>query len=199
MFDLPPPIYNALQKMVHGDYSKERRIIDSLRRDKQGLTLEMGCGTGLISMMFAPGTYVGVDMAPERIETAKAAHPEHEFHVLDVTTDYSEFLERFDTVFFHNCIHHIDDAGVKGTLQNIRTAVQRRGRPMEIMMIEPVLPERPILNLPGYILAKLDRGKFVRKFDAMIKLFPGKLLVADKLEGPWVWPVPGIAMSVSID
>ncbi len=198
-FDLPPPIYNALQRMVHGDYNKQRRIVDGFRRGKPGVTLEMGCGTGLLSQMFASGTYVGVDMDAKRIETAKATHPEHEFHVLDVTTDYSAFLERFDAVLFHGCIHHIDDAGVMGTLENIRLAAQRKGRPIEIMLIEPVLPEPAILNIPGFILAKLDRGRFVRKFDAMVKLFKGKLLAADKLTGPWYWPVPGIAMNVAID
>ena len=199
MIDLPPALYNALQRMVHGDYSKQRGIIESYRNGKPGVTLEMGCGTGLLSPMFASGTYVGVDMDPQRIEAAKAEHPEHEFHVLDVTTDYSEFLERFDAVLFHGCIHHIDDEGVKGTLDNISRAAKRKGRPIEVMLIEPVLPEPVILNLPGYILAKLDRGRYVRKFDAMVQLFKGKLLSADKLKGSWIWPVPGIAMNVAID
>lgn len=198
MFDLPPPIYNALQKIVHGDYSKERAIINGLRDRRDGTVLEIGCGTGLVSEMFEVGTYVGCDVDDERIDAARKAHPDHEFHVVDFTKDYSSFLERFDTVLFHNCIHHIDDHGMKTTLENIQSAVKKRGRPIDVIAIEPVLPQPVMRNVPGFILAKLDRGRYVRTFDDTTRLFGGNLLKADRLAGPWFWPVPGVAMKVAI-
>lgn len=198
MFDLPPVIYNALQKIVHGDYSKERQIIQGFRRGKPGVTLEIGCGTGLVSEMFTTGTYAGADVDEKRVEMAREMHPGHDFFVLDFTKDYSEILERYDAILFNNCIHHIDDQGVAQMLDNIKAAVSSRGRPIEIIAIEPVLPRPAIRNLPGYLLAKLDRGRYVRTYEATVSLFDGNILAANELKGPWFWPVPGVALNVSI-
>lgn len=198
MFDLPPVIYNGLQKIVHGDYSKEREIIQGFRHGKSGVTLEIGCGTGLVSEMFTPGTYAGADVEEKRVAMAAEMHPGHEFFVLDFTKDYSEILEKYDVVLFNNCIHHIDDHGVAKMLDNIKAAASRRGSPIEIVALEPVLPKSPLRNMPGYMLAKLDRGRYVRSFEATIALFKGKLLAVHAIEGPWFWPVPGIALNVAI-
>lgn len=199
MWDLPPPVYIALQKMVHGDFSKQRRIIDGFRNNRHRNTLEIGCGTGLLSVMFDEGTYAGTDIDEQRIAMAKSMHPGHEFFVLDFTKDYSGSLERFDSILFHDCIHHIDNAGVRQLLDNVKAAVKQRGRPIELMIIEPVLPENVATNLPGFALAKMDRGKYVRKYDETVKLFGGNLISAVRLTGPWYWPVPGIAMNVEIN
>lgn len=198
MIDLPPTIYDALQRMVHGDYSKQREIIGGFRKEKPGVTLEIGCGTGLLSTLFEKGTYAGTDVDEERIQKAQESYPDHEFFVTDFTQDYSETLERFDAVLFHGCIHHIDDAGVQQILQHIRNAVARRGRPIELMAIEPILPEPVISNIPGFMLAKLDRGRYVRTYEDTIDVIGGVVLAVKRLDAPWHWPVPGIAINVAI-
>jgi hypothetical protein len=125
-------------------------------------------------------------------------NPDLELFVLDFTKDYSNLLERFDAILFNNCIHHIDDDGVAAMLGNIEAAANSRGRVIEVIAIEPVLPKSAVRNFLGYLLAKLDRGRYVRSYEATVTLFKGNLLAAKKLEGPWYWPVPGIAMNVSI-
>lgn len=198
MFDLPPAIYNALQRFVHGDYGKQRKIINGFRGENPGKTLEIGCGTGLLSVIFKEGTYAGADIDAPRIEKARELFPTHEFLVVDFTKDYSDILENYDSILFHGCIHHIDDAGVAHMLSNVKAAVAKRGKPIALMIIEPVLPEVVAANLPGYTLAKLDRGKYVRRFDETVRIIGGKVHSAERLTGPWYWPVPGIALHAEI-
>lgn len=199
MFDLPPPVYNLLQRAVHGDYDKQRQIINKFRDGKVfNKTLEIGCGTGLLSVIFEDGSYVGADIDAARIETAKERYPKQEFLVIDFTKDYSGILENFDAILFHGCLHHIDDGGIEQMLGYVNAAAAKRGRPIELMIIEPTLPESTIFNVPGYTLAKLDRGRYVRKFDETVRIVGGTMLAALRLTGPWYWPVPGIALNVKI-
>lgn len=198
-FDLPAWPYNLLQKAVHGEYEWQRREIERFRKNRPGKLIEIGCGTGLLSRFFEPGSYVGVDIDEDRIEHARTAHPEHEFEVLDLTKPGQIDLERFDLVLCHGCIHHIGDGGVHTILDNFRNAAHHRQRPVDFLLIEPVLPRRKRFNLPGYILAKLDRGKFVRPLDQMVTLFNGTSIVnVDTVKGKWFWPVPGVVMTLSV-
>jgi SAM-dependent methyltransferase len=196
-FDLPPFLYNALQKAVHGDYDLQRSEIEQFLDGRPGATLEVGCGTGLLSSFFAAGSYVGTDIDPVRVERARLDHPEHEFEVLDLTQAGQTDLERFDFVLCHACIHHIGDRGVHTIVENFREAARRRQRPVEFLVIEPVLPRHTLLNLPGFVLAKLDRGKFVRTVDRMRSLFEGTVVSVHMAETNW-WPVPIVVMKLSV-
>lgn len=199
MFQLPPKIYDLLQKMVHGEYGMQRDIIASYLAEPRGKTLEIGCGTGILSRLFAPGSYSGADILPDRIAAARRLHPAHDFHVIDFSKDYSEFLEDYDTLLFHACIHHIDNASVTRMLANVAKAVGHRDRPMQIIAIEPCLPDKVLLNVPGFILAKLDRGKFVRSIKDYDRLFGGKIRKSERIKGSWYWPVPGVAYDIEVN
>ncbi len=198
MWDLPPFLYHGLQRLVHGDYGNQKRIVETFRRRTSGNTLEVGCGTGLIASFFESGKYIGVDVDGDRVEAAKKLYPDHEFHLADVTKQYHECLDKADNVIFHSTIHHINDNGVRNVLRNIKTAAQKKTAPVQLLVMEPVIPDRIVFNLPGFILAKLDRGRHVRTVSDLTALLGSDVIEAKRVKGPWFWPVPGVIMTLSV-
>lgn len=81
-----------------------------------GRLLDMGCGTGWTSVLFAKRGYdvVGTDLVPEAIEAGRELKAKEALANLDfVVGDYESltFLEEFDVVVFFDCLHHaVDEA-----------------------------------------------------------------------------------------
>lgn len=84
---------------------------------QHGRLLDMGCGTGWTSIMFARRGYdvVGTDLVPEAIAAGRQLQRQHGLSNLDfVTADYEslDFREQFDIVVFFDCLHHaVDETG----------------------------------------------------------------------------------------
>jgi SAM-dependent methyltransferase len=82
-----------------------------------GKLLDMGCGTGWTSVLFAKRGYqvVGQDLVPEAIEAGRQLKHENGIEHLDfVVGDYESlsFKEEFDVVVFFDCLHHaVDEVG----------------------------------------------------------------------------------------
>jgi SAM-dependent methyltransferase len=82
-----------------------------------GRLLDMGCGTGWTSVLFAKKGYqvVGQDLVPEAIAAGRRLKTENRLDNLDfVVGDYESlaFDEEFDVVVFFDCLHHaLDEAG----------------------------------------------------------------------------------------
>ncbi len=79
-----------------------------------GRLLDMGCGTGWTSILFAKRGYevVGQDLVPEAIEAGRRLKQENGIGNLDfVVGDYESlaFREEFDVVVFFDCLHHAVD------------------------------------------------------------------------------------------
>lgn len=81
---------------------------------EHGRLLDMGCGTGWTSVLFAKRGYdvVGQDLVPEAIEAARSLKQQNGLDNLDfVVGDYESlgFKEEFDIVVFFDCLHHAVD------------------------------------------------------------------------------------------
>jgi SAM-dependent methyltransferase len=82
-----------------------------------GRLLDMGCGTGWTSVLFAKKGYrvVGQDLVPEAIDAARRLGRENSLDHLDfVVGDYESlaFENEFDVVVFFDCLHHaVDEVG----------------------------------------------------------------------------------------
>lgn len=82
-----------------------------------GRLLDMGCGTGWTSVLFAKRGYdvVGTDLVPDAIEAARGLKDNEGLANLDfVVGDYESlgFREEFDVVVFFDCLHHaVDEVG----------------------------------------------------------------------------------------
>lgn len=82
-----------------------------------GRLLDMGCGTGWTSVLFAKKGFqvVGQDLVPEAIEAARQLKQDNQIDNLDfVVGDYESltFENEFDVVVFFDCLHHaVDEVG----------------------------------------------------------------------------------------
>lgn len=82
-----------------------------------GRLLDMGCGTGWTSVLFAQKGYdvVGQDLVPEAIEAGRGLKQANRLDNLDfIVSDYESlsFKEEFDVVVFFDCLHHaLDEEG----------------------------------------------------------------------------------------
>lgn len=70
--------------------------------------LDFGCGFGRLAPHFHPQQYLGVDIAPHRIEMARERNPHHRFISIDSHKDL-HWLGIFRTVIVDNVLHHVPD------------------------------------------------------------------------------------------
>lgn len=194
MIDLPPVIYNALQRFVQGDFERQGSVIKALHLPKGSRVLELGCGTGLLARFFDPDVYVGIDSDPTRIAAAREAFPEHTFIVGDASQMDGAMLAEFDMAMCHGLIHHVDDEGVERIKQTCRDAAAARGGPFGFLAIEAVLPDPAWKNPVGFLLAKCDRGRYVRPISRLREIFGSAVVKIEEIEPPMRWPVPGAAV-----
>jgi len=132
--------------------------------------LDVGCGPGTNAALFANTGYLGVDINPRYIESAKKKYGRH-FLVADVTT-YDEIPEeKFDFVLINSFLHHIDDAGTNAILSRLKYWLSDDGH---IHILELVYPAR--LSV-AQLVAKADRGKFSRPLEQWRSLFEQHLNV----------------------
>lgn len=199
-FDLTPRLYEALQRFVHRDHKAFAAVVETwYEPHAPGPALELGCGTGMLSQFFRPGEYVGCDFDLGRVELARRAHPEHEFVHGDATTLEPEFIARFPFVLCHAWLHHIADEPFQRILERIAAGSRAANRTIEAIIIEPLLPASVIRNPAGYLLAKLDRGRYVRSDREMSRLFGSVPRDAHFHRGPWWWPVAGATYELHFD
>lgn len=189
---LPPFLYDALQQFVHRGHKMEGRfLLEAYEPHRDRPALELGCGTGNLCHFFRPGDYVGVDLDPARIESARAQHPGYEFVLGDASSLDLDFLSRFSFVFCHGWVHHIEDEGVNRILGRLAQAARHNGRSMDVLILELLLTDQPLLNPISYAIAKLDRGDYVRPLGAMKELLGPVLQDVQLYRASWYWPIPG--------
>jgi SAM-dependent methyltransferase len=120
-----------------------------------GQVIDIGCGPGTNSSLFAPDQYLGVDLSPAYVDAAKARNPSHEFRVWDVRTPSAD-VGSFDLAFVNSVFHHLSDDESRQLLDAIKSLVKSEGL---VAIIDLVLPERPSM---AWMMARLDRGEHPR-------------------------------------
>jgi len=127
--------------------------------------LDVGCGPGTNAGHFAHTDYLGMDINPRYIESARQRNATGKFMVQDVTTFEAKPEERFDSILVNSLLHHIPTPEVDRLLGHLATLLTDDGG---IHIIELVLP--PHLSAP-WALAKLDRGDYPRPFGEWQRIF----------------------------
>lgn len=163
-----PRIYEVVQKLLGGDrvFRAVRKAIQSeLTNFAYKNVLEVGCGTGLTKDCFA-GDYTGVDINPEYIRLV-SGRGGGIFLVADATS-LPFGPETYDLVFTVGVLHHLDQQGRAMMLSEMARVCRSGGH---ILIADGLVPSNR-LNLIGYALAKLDRGRYkmrIERFQDMIR------------------------------
>jgi len=162
-----PTIYNMSQSAASlGKDPIARWLRKMMRPGKEDFVLDIGCGTGKYSEVFQCN-YFGIDISPEYIDYARKYYKGN-FSVMDATC--IEFSDKmFDYVMIVGVLHHLPDDKVAGIIGEINRICKRNGR---IIIMEPVYPTSK-LNMVGYLLRRLDRGKYIRTPEQLVGMFSG--------------------------
>jgi SAM-dependent methyltransferase len=138
--------------LAHNDIRQARRVLD------------VGCGPGTNTHLFAHADYLGIDINPDYIAHARKTF-QRSFVVADVTTYELPPDQRFDFILLNSFFHHIGDSAVRRILSHLRTLLTPHGH---IHILELVLPVRRSIAL---LFARLDRGDYPRPLTEWRVLF----------------------------
>lgn len=152
-----PDIYTRFQRAVWGRAMRE--LVTSYVRPSPGLrVLDMGCGPGDILRLLPPVDYLGFDLSPRYVESARRRFGARaEFFVADVTT--VEFFEpEYDLVLAKGLLHHIDDPSAQRLFSLAAKALRPGGK---LVTIDGCFhDDQPALHR---MLTGLDRGEHIRR------------------------------------
>ncbi|HYN08014.1 MAG TPA: class I SAM-dependent methyltransferase [Vicinamibacterales bacterium] len=127
----------------HNDLSRVRRVLD------------VGCGPGTNTPLFSQADYLGIDINPEYIASAKRRY-NRSFVTADVTAYDVDDSERFDVILVNSLLHHLDTPATVRLLDHLKGLLTDDGR---IHILELILPnERSVAR----VLAQHDRGAYPR-------------------------------------
>ena len=126
--------------------------------------LDVGCGPGTNAAYFADADYLGVDLNPDYIRSARRRY-DKEFAVADATDLGSRVERRSDFILVNSFLHHVDDAAVRRILAGLRRLLLPDGH---VHVLELVLPRR---RSAAGVLERLDRGRHARPLDEWRRLF----------------------------
>jgi len=137
---------------AHADPVSARRVLD------------VGCGPGTNTAHFASADYLGIDINPAYIESARRRH-RRDFIVADVTKYNVVPEQRFDLILANSLFHHIDSASTRRILAHLATLLSDDGY---VHIFDLVLPARASISR---FLARADRGEYPRPLDEWHELF----------------------------
>ena len=137
--------------------------------------LEVGCGYGRLCRAFPAASYIGVDVNPAAIETARQRNPDYRFECIEP----GAALPKADAVLLYTVSCHISDEELARFLMPVCEAapVVAIAEIMDIRWRRPGNP--PIFNRDPeqYVLEMANRGFLLRRF--------GKAIYARYNKPPW--------------
>jgi trans-aconitate methyltransferase len=129
--------------LAHNDLSRVRHVLD------------VGCGPGTNSRYFSHTRYLGIDINQAYIDTARRRFG-LDFEAVDARAYRAQPQDRFDFILVNSFLHHLCTQDVTRLLKHLTTLLTEDGC---VHILEPELPPAgSVANL----LARADRGKFVR-------------------------------------
>jgi SAM-dependent methyltransferase len=178
-------LYRLIQAYLHPGYAKEKALL--LRQFEAHRTrrasgsppriLELACGLGDLSGIFPIENYLGVDASESRIAVARSENPGRRFEIVDVTSKhFDELIGSSDFIFCHGLLHHLSDTDCLGLIDRVR---RHAPRPATFVAMEPVMPERPLLNPLSWLICKMDEGYFIRRTAGYRALFTGESITTE--------------------
>jgi len=119
--------------------------------------VEIGCGHGRLCQVVPPSMYLGLDINPGAVATARDRHPEYTFQEINVDSEYPEG----DVCLAYTVFLHIDDVTLRSTLSRIRDSGFKHIIVAEILGHEWRRKGKPPVfnrNLVEYIRMMVDVG-----------------------------------------
>jgi SAM-dependent methyltransferase len=138
--------------LAHNSIARARRVLD------------VGCGPGTNTHLFAHADYLGVDINPGYVAHARKKH-HRPFVVADANHFDRPAQADFDFILVNSFLHHVDRLAAISILQRLQSWLSPDGH---LHLLELVLPQPG--SLP-YFMARRDRGKYPRQLEEWRQLF----------------------------
>jgi cyclopropane fatty-acyl-phospholipid synthase-like methyltransferase len=160
-----PPIYRIFWNVVGGPRYL-RTFSEEYVQAKPGYRLlDIGCGTGHAVPFFPNVKYVGFDMSPEYIESARKRFPQATFICQRVSHYIPVEREEFDVVLALGVLHHLDDAEAHQLFEIAHRALKSGGK---LLTFDGVFTKDQSA-LARYFISR-DRGRYVRDRDGYTQI-----------------------------
>jgi len=152
-----PVLFIFFRSILENDFKAIRALIRrDLKLGQKLRTVDLGCGPGAFSDLFAGDDFVGVDLNRRYIEHARRTRP-GTFLVSDARRiDLPD--ERFDQVLIFGLLHHLSDEDVRAVLGEARRLLAPGGR---LLAVEDI-PAISRLNLIGHLIHSVENGEHIR-------------------------------------
>jgi cyclopropane fatty-acyl-phospholipid synthase-like methyltransferase len=160
-----PGVYRTFWNVIGGPgYIKV--FVEEYVRPKPGARiLDIGCGPGTTVPYFANTEYVGFDISPNYIESARRRFPQATF-VCERISHYTLPQDSyFDVVLALGIIHHLDDAEAQQLCETAYRALKPGGK---LVTFDGVLTDSQS-RLARYLVTR-DRGEHVRNEQGYIQI-----------------------------
>lgn len=154
-----PVVYDSYQSLIGAPRCHARFISEMVVPTSGERILDLGCGVGA-SIRFLPNemSYVGIDVSPSYIETARARYGgKGTFICADASSVDPSSLGSFDRAFSFGVLHHLSDPAAAGAVELVRRVVRPGGM---FITIDPCyVPGQSVI---AKFLIDNDRGRYVR-------------------------------------
>lgn len=151
-----PLFFNFFRKILENNYKGELEVIQN-EIVKEGLILDLGCGTGHFSSQFSNENYIGVDLNCRYLKYAKQNHKKHFINCNGTNLCFKS--ETFNHILVIGLFHHLDDNTSLKVLREIKRVVKKNGKVVVIEDSKDVLP----YNILGLLIHWLDVGNYIRE------------------------------------
>lgn len=138
--------------LAHNSISRVRPVLD------------VACGLGTNTKYFSGADYLGIDFNERYIGGARRRHG-RKFLTADARTYVAPPENGFDFILVNSFLHDLDTKEMLAILSHLKSLLTEDGH---IHMLELVLPKKPGI---ARLLARWNRGKFVRPRDEWRRLF----------------------------
>ncbi len=170
-----PIFYKLVQeKLAGGGHSIIKNFLKKRIPKSAKKILDQGSGTGDYALLFGQ-RYTGIDVNPDYIEYSRRNFPGN--FMVGTATKMPIKDGIFDIVFAVGLHHHLSDNDAKKAILESLRVVKKNG---QVIIIDAMLPKNSF-NLIGFILRKLDRGGYVRKFSKTLELIPSSFKYNHKI------------------
>jgi SAM-dependent methyltransferase len=127
--------------------------------------LDVGCGPGTNAAVFSGWDYVGIDLNPSYIDSAKGKYSDKRFYCGNATS-LDLHGEKFPIILINSLMHHLDDAECNELLEGVHSVLAADG---SIIVQEPLIP-RENQRLMRFLMDQ-DRGEHFRPLEAWKSIF----------------------------